>query len=487
MFPLVLLFLSFVSSCLIIDPDLGWHIRLGDEMIRSHILIHNLVGYNNFFSALKLPDHEWLSDILLVLIYKQIGFYGLCVVSAIITTLILATVIYLCNSKKASAISITLALTLFFLPLSQIYGVRLQVLLLLLAILLLCIGLLVPNFKVRLVLNFVLFFFFSKLHAGTLALILIPITCEFLYTHNENNLKTISRLIGKIFVLFIAIIVAISINPYGLDLWRLSYDYWVDNFYKTNIAEWRPIYSIPILWQEVVFISTIIFFLFINLYWKKIPIPILMMLSIFLIAGCLHIRFLPIFAILVLPYLALSINDFQKNVINGKSLFALQVTAFLIVSLVLLMRAVPSQIQVRPALEFVKNTRPEEGNMLNSYAVGGLIVWKYPDLKVFIDGRGPQLKINNNTTILQEYCNFFTNDKAKTELMLKKYDISYVVIKKDQFSFSKIDKLLIKLSSRNHNQYNYVSPNSNLFKFLDDSPVWKKVFEDNSTIVYYKT
>jgi hypothetical protein len=71
-------------------------------------------------------------------------------------------------------------------------------------------------------------------------------------------------------------------------------------------------------------------------------------------------------------------------------------------------------------------TLPVKGAMLNDYGFGGYLIWRlYPDKKVFIDGRMLENDVYNEyeTAILTK-----KNQSQSWEDVIRKYDISYVVV-----------------------------------------------------------
>lgn len=76
------LFLFFLLPPL--DPDLGWHLRCGQEIWQGNLFCHRndfsllLVGY-------EWPNHFWLYEALLYPVYRLAGHWGLTVLGAVVS------------------------------------------------------------------------------------------------------------------------------------------------------------------------------------------------------------------------------------------------------------------------------------------------------------------------------------------------------------------------------------------------------------------
>src|SRR3990167_4780713 len=87
---LVLIFLSFilfnVKSYLLLDPDFGWHLKVGELIIKTAV-----VPKTDIFSYTMLSypfvDHEWLTNVILNIGYQKIGWTGLALVFSFISIL----------------------------------------------------------------------------------------------------------------------------------------------------------------------------------------------------------------------------------------------------------------------------------------------------------------------------------------------------------------------------------------------------------------
>ncbi len=128
---------------------------------------------------------------------------------------------------------------------------------------------------------------------------------------------------------------------------------------------------------------------------------------------------------------------------------------------------------------------PRAGNIFNPYEWGGYLLWKNPSSEIFIDGRGPQVKVDQNKSILEEYFQFLADDET-IKNKISKYGISRIVIKKQEsvkldFVNSFFAKYLVSSS-----EMKVMNKETNLVIYLSQSEDWKKAYEDSNSIVYDK-
>lgn len=470
-----------------LDPDFGWHYFLGKNISQSYQVVHDLIGYNNF-SNLALPDHEWLSDFLLFNVVRLGGYGMLIVLTALLCLILFLLLVKICIKEKIDGLFVLISLALLSLPLSTTYGVRLQVLILVGAALLLFIARSHLAFWKKLLLYFFIFIAGINLHGGFLVLSVIPVLFEF----KTEPIKGIKNSLAKVLILSSIILIATLINPYGLDYWKLVLEYGKESYYKTHITEWLPIYYPSILIEDIIHLSLVIFLLTIDGYWKKIKKNELLLIIFFLLMGIQYRRFYSLFAIIVTPYLAKSAQYFFENIKSSqRAIRRVAMTICGIVILALLYRIDFDSISTKPrdeksypgkALAYLDRNRGTEDVIFNDYAWGGYILWQSPERKVFIDGRGPQLKIDGKKTILEEYYEFFTEDPKKLSDLMDKYNITLVIIRQPQDTvYNFFDKMYFYLSGEGDPKAKPL--HRNLVDNLNTLG-WEKIYEDQASIIY---
>src|SRR6056297_2408799 len=84
------LFVFFLfNSFSYLDPDLGWHLRVGQE-IRETVSVPQINHYNYTIEGQGWVDHEWLLDAFVSWVYDSWGYIVLSIFFALFLTGVLA-------------------------------------------------------------------------------------------------------------------------------------------------------------------------------------------------------------------------------------------------------------------------------------------------------------------------------------------------------------------------------------------------------------
>src|SRR5678815_5034165 len=130
--PIVLfsmIFVLAVRQSVSIDPDVWWHLKAGQQIIDTRSVPHT-----DDYSFTKLGSewvaHEWLSEVIMEGIYRVSGLVGLVTIFSLIIVTALWLTYHRCEGKPyAAGIAILLAAAAS----SPLFGIRPQMLTLLLA------------------------------------------------------------------------------------------------------------------------------------------------------------------------------------------------------------------------------------------------------------------------------------------------------------------------------------------------------------------
>jgi len=117
---LILGIAAFLRATISLDPDFGWHLRMGELIMQKGIPLTDPFSYT--MSSYNFIDHEWLSNVLIAIGYKSIGIYGL----ALIFTLIFVVTLFLAIPKKFKEYA-SLPLVLAGSLMLGFFGIRTQV------------------------------------------------------------------------------------------------------------------------------------------------------------------------------------------------------------------------------------------------------------------------------------------------------------------------------------------------------------------------
>jgi hypothetical protein len=382
---------------------------------------------------------------------------------------------------------------LMALPISAfVGGIRLQYLVLLGSALIIYVAKQIPSYKKRLLLYFLIFFLGNNLHSGFLFLSIIPVFLEY------NITKPLSKeWFQKYFFLSATIIVALAINPNGLGYWKLIFDMLSDPVYQKNIAEWLPLYAkFPAdIYRIILPLILISLPLVANKLWKKIKMNELLLLLIFLVLAFKSVRNIPLFVLLALPYFAVELEH-ELRLATNKKAFLIFFGGIVAAIYIYAMLQVPYGLvktdiferntgYPREGLAAYEKVKPDNGNFLNDYAWGGYEIWKYPETKIFIDGRGPQVRVGKDSTMLKEYISFGSEDKETTAKKLVEYNITSTMLSKPQpTKLDWINAFLAKISSVNISSLS--NPHDNLIDYLKANPDWSQVYDDDISIIFIK-
>jgi len=529
LFYLTVFFFLMRNSLSYLDPDLGWHLKTGREIMVQKGL--PVVVDNNFvLNGESWIDHEWLMNIAAYLVYQNYGYLALNLLFALLVILalliVIATVYWLVES--GNNIFYLLLFTLIgTLGMAPHLGVRIQEISIL-NLSVVCFVLFhytkYSNFRILFFLP-PLFYFWACAHAGfliglfVLALWLAIKFLELLLTKTKSKLYFVDfskSLSGKKFMVASAFVVscflATLITPYGTAIYKFLLSYG-NTYYLLHIQEWLPFYYLPIEYKKLIYYALVVVALMLSFYlslsrkvkeaergeiaFYKIDLWLIISSLVFLFLAAKANRNFPLLVIISLPflvnffssYLNLSHDFIHKRF--GQYVFLIYF--YLIAGLLLagLANSVKTNFITDPfadfcstypcgAVTFLEN-HPEylSLNMLNEFDYGGYLLWRLPSSQLFIDGRFPQYLFNGQT-ILETYNQFF--EQNETEKKLNQYKIGLVLLKRDQptkLNWFEQDVLLIDLKRRQAKK-NY------LLDYLTTNSEWQGVYFDANSLVYVK-
>jgi hypothetical protein len=517
---LMVVFLLFQNSYKYLDPDLGWHLKVGEDIIKEF----DAPRVNNYnFTLLGKPwiDHEWLMEVLMFSVFEYFSYFSLHLLFVVVAILAFFFAVLPIFKKygwiKGFFISLPFLLFGIYSSLPH-FGLRPQEFALMFTALLLFV---IYNFETRgnfnsLIFLLPLFLIWANLHGSfllglglLLAWYLMKIILSkklFLNLCKKLNCS-FGRLLSKkekiIFPLLIfSSFLVTLINPYGLDLYASLGEY-SNTFYLSNIAEWLPQFTFPFNYPQILFlaISLTMVFLFIIEPLKdrgKINIWQLFLFLFLFILAFKSKRHFPLLVIVSLPLLAeITFYYFKqiKNIKFYKIVFIINSALIIVLSILL---AVLFYLNTNwhkdpfqhfcgfypcQAVEFLqKNPDLNNLNVYNLYGWGGYLIWTNPDRLLFIDGRMPHYPYEGRS-ILQEYADFDRSDKELVEDKILKHDISLFLLKKTKEhnkSFKWWEKLFLGLRDEK------ISTNNNLQNYLNESLLWENIYEDKTAIIFKK-
>jgi hypothetical protein len=378
----LLLLIFFASARNNLDPDFGWHLRMGELILKNGIPQTDPFTYT--MPSYRFIDHEWLVDIFFAKAYPVIGVDGITLVFILLSCIAVCLPL-LISKKKWSFVPFILS----GLCLVPYLGIRPQV------ISWICFsGLLVLFFNQTYWKRFrwsmpLLFLFWANVHGGFVLGILI------LFLFLTTKMIADRKVHLQDCILFVLSILATLLTPYHVDMWR---EVWIsvsDNSLRFAIQEWLPAlftFNLGFIFLMPFSVSLVL------LYRARFSLSEKVLFGTLLFFALSSSRHIPFFALLSLPIMAKGFAFFydslQKDTISKKR-FALVyrimsggVIGLLCICIGVIFFAQHASAVPKGAVEYLKH-HPSKGNLFAEYDWGGYLIWKYPEKKVFVDGRMP--------------------------------------------------------------------------------------------------
>jgi hypothetical protein len=397
-----------------IDPDLWWHLRTGEAILQNGIPQTDIFSFT-------VPAHEWivqqwLTDLIMWLIYSAVGLGGLSVVFAALVMATFLLVYKRCDGRPyLAAFTVLLGLLTAALPL----GVRPQMVNIFFLALYIFILEGYREGKVqrkRLYLLPLLTLLWANMHSG----FIVGVVVLAVYSVGETfgrvaqrtfkhpTVKTfswedISLLAGLSIVSFLAAFV----NPSTYKLVFFSLGTLGSNAIQSNILEWRsPDFHQVYFWF---FGITMALGVIAWVFSSRRPTPTEILLFLGTAAGGLiSARHIPLFAV-VAP---LILSRHLLLILDGTTLYPLfsdqeerpnhppamlQAVNWLVLALVVAVTLLWTAVRLSnnhlaiektfpvAAADFLEESGLAQTNIYNHYEWGGYLIWRR--IPVFIDGR----------------------------------------------------------------------------------------------------
>lgn len=463
---ILLLFAWILSYHPLTDPDLFWHLRTG-QMILSGLGIPHVDWFSWTMPTFPWVDHEWLIQTFMWKIMDTFGTQTLASLFAVLD--VVAFVFLLGGPHKKLPFRQKVIFGLIGIVASvPILGTRPQV------VTYLGIGLVFLLWRnltkgrvwAAIAIPF-LMWLWSLTHAsvavGIALIIFLSITdyikARYLHKNPEGNVyaqpgsatpwERRSWLVAIPLVSF-AFTFA---QPYGTHLWLEIIRTQFDSYVTSIIMEWLPstiasTYGMGALILVMVLIQLLVF-----TKWRP-DITQLSLVFLFLFAGFYSARHMPLFFLVLLPILADATGNILDEVVFPLLTTRLGVGAL---SLLLILYGLPfftSTFPVNRTLEstLVKQTYPFDlsrylenhpeisiERSYNDYAWGGYLIWRFPKIRWFMDGRMAPWKTTEEPHLLRDYMEI-RNGTPKAASVLREKSITTVLTEND----SPLSALLIE-------------------------------------------
>lgn len=372
------------------DPDFGWHYRCGKELrtgkpCTSNTFSYYLKDYHAYYTS-------FVYDTFVSYFYDKFGFIGISVVGS----LVLMTGAFFISQLIMLPLLFPLLIGAYYLSQTAFsLGLRPQV--------------------VSIVLFFLLIYLFNKAKKNIYYLLIIPLimllwvnthigfvvglvtTCVFLIYIIVSRIKQ-KQYSNVILLSGIGILSLVStiINPFG---WRVYLELFrhAEAPLNTMIAEWVP----PHPYHQVGIIIALVGIVLTHLIMKVRITPLTLLTGIFGFLSLSARRNLPLFYFSFILWL----NEFRVihayiyRIVNKQTQVILTMYILMFIGILSISR-ISLTLQTSVSLEkyclqgsprypckainkIPKNTK----NLYTAYEWGGFVIWKKPEVKVFVDGR----------------------------------------------------------------------------------------------------
>ena len=447
-----------------VDPDVWWHIRVGQEILRSH---HWPTTDSFSYTAANSPwiAYEWLGDVILGGLAKLGGNVGL---AALLTTLVAAVVLalYLLGTLRSgnSKASFVAVMTVSFLVLLS-FNLRPQMFGYLFLVLLLIVleafrkGVSWPLWTLPF-----LFLAWVNIHGSFIVGIgvLVVYLCAGLRSFRLGDVEAVAWSAKQRLQLELALLLSLAVlalTPYGTQLAVYPFDMMFNQpLNVANIREWQAMPFDKVFGKVFLGVILLMFVLQVSYRFTWRLEELLLAIGGAAMA-CVHVRMLLLFVPFVVPLLATMLARWVPPYYKAKDQYVLN--ALLMGAIIAAMiHFAPSReaLQQRVAQDYPagavayldSHNVPEP--MLNAYYFGGYLVGT--GRKVFIDGRGD---LYERSGVLADYLTL-TAVKPGALQILDRYQIASCLLTKDE----------------------------PLAVVLANSPNWKRVYIDGTAALFVR-
>jgi hypothetical protein len=442
----ILFYLSFVGTKgLLGDGDTGYHIRAGEFIIDTLS-----VPKHDMFSFLTPPlpwtAHEWLSEVIMAVLYRTFGLNGVYIFFAVLISSIYYLFFQIIKTYKGN-ILIAVVVVLLVISSSRIHWLaRPHIFSLVFTVIwYYLLDSYQYNNKNYLYLFPPIMLIWVNLHGGYITAYIITgiylagNAVKFFISKDaeREEYKKKTRLLG---LTVIACLLVTLINPYGYHILLFPFKLTSNKMIMDNVKEFlSPNFHKMMFFTYLLFLMITI----IAVSRKRLNFIETILILLFTYMALYSVRYIPLFAIIVAPILVRQADHLINN-LDGKFKKFLKKRAERIASvdssakgyqwpltavLFVIVIAAVGNIEYRfdeetkpvAAVEFLKKEHLR-GNMFNNDEFGDYLIYAaWPEYKVFFDGRSDMY----GEEMIKEY---FKIVKIKPEFddVLNKYDIKWI-------------------------------------------------------------
>jgi hypothetical protein len=477
-FQILFSFAAMLGTCLVgriffslrsfpVDPDLWWHIKIGEDILASH---HwpTADAYSFTAAGQHWLANEWLGDVLLAVAYRAGGLRALGASFIIIGSLIALALYFFatlrCGNPKVgflvSAVLLNLAVVSF--------NLRPQMLAYLFLVLALII---LERFRQGKRAALWLLPALVLLWVNTHGSWIVGVAALGVYLAGGLRKISLGNLETRpwsttdrrwLTIVFALCVLATLITPYGASIAKFPFQMASSApATVTNIQEWQPM-GFALLGDKL-FLGLILGFLVWQIVVRvKLRLEEVVLFLLSAAMAFIHMRFLLVFVPFCAPLFAVMLASCVARYDRTKEIYLLN-AAVMVAVLAVMIWYFPSQAAYARDVEAAfpvqavnyLNSHSVPGPMYNTYNLGGYLLWaRSPGNRVFIDGR---TDLYERAGVFSDYMNL-TGLKPGSLGILQKYNIQSCLLWRDE----------------------------PLATILVAVPGWQKVYVDDKNVVFIR-
>lgn len=419
--PIMLALLIFIMAARTpLDSDMWWHLRAGTDMLESgKPLLIDQFSYTR--DGVTWINHSWLSEVVLALLYRWMGYTGLTFFVAVLaSSSLIITYFFMDGHPLFRSFLILMGAAVS----AVVWSPRPQIISL---VLLAVVGYIHFLYKSRKqnklwLLPFV-FLIWGNFHGGFaigflfLGAVIAGEVLNQVFGSSEFERSLNWKEIRKLGLWSIISWCVLPINPNGFAIWKIPFQTVGVTFLQNHIQEWASPNFHEITQQPMLWVLLLVIFV-LGVHKKRIDCTDLMLIVTFTYLALLGRRHMAPFAMINLPIIArygwpslsewfekklkpkLPLTKNEKLINSSKSnmvqrfvnltiVFVLAIIAvgkLLAVSQTITVNGYEKQLFPYEAVEWIKDNEPAS-NIFSEYEWGGYLSWHLPESKVFVDGR----------------------------------------------------------------------------------------------------
>jgi hypothetical protein len=451
----------------IVDPDLWWHIKVGEGILATH---HWPTTDPYSFTVTGQPwiAYEWLGEVLLGATNRLAGIRGLDALLILLGFAVLAALYALATIRSGNAKAGFATTAVLIMLATPSFSLRPQMLgYLFLILTLIALELFRQGKRTALWFLPALFLLWVNSHGsfvvgmGAIAAYYVGGLWEFRAGDIESR-RWLPAERQQLSLVFLLCLISLTITPYGTRLATYPFDMaFSQPINVANIQEWMPMpFNLP---GGKLFLALLLGFVLaqatLRLKWRPHEFALFLFGTAM---ACLHLRFILIFVPFFAPLLATIFARWTPPYNRTKDLFAANAVIMALVAGAMIYYF-PSKAKLEESVSHTYPVKavaylrqhPAPGPMFNNYGFGGYLVWAMgPEHKVFLDGRGD---VYERGGVLADYLHI-AYLKPGAFGVLRNYGIQSCLVER----------------------------NEALATALGNSPEWKKVYSDDLSVLFVR-